>query len=102
MSDKSGAKWTIAGKEQAGVIAAYAALLEPRLAEIVLVNPTPSHQEGPIFLNVLRVLDVPEALAMLAPRPLTIYASPSAAFTRTATIYGVVGGMLRTEQLSSN
>ena len=102
ISDKSDAKWTIAGKGQAGVIAAYAALLEPRLAKIVLVNPTPSHHEGPIFLNVLRVLDVPEALAMLAPRPLTIYASPSADFARTATIYGVAGGMLRTGQLSGN
>jgi hypothetical protein len=102
ISDKSDAKWTIAGKGQAGVIAAYAALLEPRLAEIVLVNPTPSHHEGPIFLNVLRVLDVPEALAMLAPRPLTIYAPQSADFTRTATIYGVAGGMLRTGQLSGN
>ena len=98
LNETSGAKWTIAGQGQAGVIAAYAALLEPRFARIVLASPTPSHHEGPIFLNVLRVLDVPDALAMLAPRPLTIYTTQSADFQRTAAIYSVAGGVLRTEQ----
>jgi cephalosporin-C deacetylase-like acetyl esterase len=96
---KSSAKWIIAGRGQAGVIAAYAALFEPRLAEIVVVNPSASHREGPIFLNVLRVLDVPEALGMLAPRPLTIYTSQETAFARTASIYGVAGRTLRTQPL---
>ena len=77
------------------MIAAYAALFEPRLAEIVLVDPTASHREGPIFLNVLRVLDVPEALGLLAPRPLTIHTAQAGAFARTAQIYGVAGGTFR-------
>jgi cephalosporin-C deacetylase-like acetyl esterase len=93
----SAAKWIIAGNGQAGVIAAYAALLDPRLAEIVVVNPTTSHHEGPIFLNVLRVLDVPEALGLLAPRPLTLHTPQPAAFARTASLYGVAGGTLTTE-----
>jgi len=96
---KSSAKWIIAGRGQAGVIAAYAALFEPRLAEVAVVNPPASHREGPIFLNVLRVVDVPEALGMLAPRPLTIYTSQTAAFARTASIYGVTGGRLTTQPL---
>ncbi len=94
---KSGAKWIIAGSGQAGVIAAYAALFDPRLAEVVLVNPPASHRDGPIFLNVLRVLDVPEALAMLAPRPLTIHTSQPRAFAPTAALYGVVGGTFKTQ-----
>jgi len=44
-------------------------------------------------------VDVPEALGMLAPRPLTIYTSQTAAFARTASIYGVTGGRLTTQPL---
>jgi cephalosporin-C deacetylase-like acetyl esterase len=99
MGGNSGAKWIIAGSGQAGVIAAYAALFDPRLAEVVVVNPPASHRDGPIFLNVLRVLDVPEALGMLAPRPLTIHTAQPTAFARTASIYAVAGGTLTTQSL---
>jgi hypothetical protein len=81
------------------VIAAYAALFEPRVAEVVAVDPPASHREGPIFLNVLRVLDVPDALGMLAPRPLTIHTARDGAFARTASIYGVAGGTLKIQAL---
>jgi hypothetical protein len=96
---KSNAKWTVTGRGQAGVIAAYAALFETRVAEIVIVDPSASHREGPVFLNVLRVLDVPEALGLLAPRPLTIHTAQESAFARTASIYGVTGGTLRIQSL---
>jgi hypothetical protein len=99
MRAKPQAKWIIAGRGQAGVIGAYAALLDERLGGIVVVDPPASHREGPIFLNVLRVLDVPEALGLLAPRPLSIYTSRPEAFSRTVAIYGVAGGTLRTESL---
>jgi dienelactone hydrolase len=90
------AKWLIAGRGQAGVIAAYAALFERRLAEVVLVEPPASHREGPIFLNVLRVVDIPEALGMLAPRPLTLRVNRPEAFDRTAAIYRAAGATLQT------
>ena len=41
------------------VIAAYAALFEPSVREVIAVDPPTSHCEGPIFLGVLRVLDAP-------------------------------------------
>jgi hypothetical protein len=81
------------------VVAAYAALFEPRLAEIVAVDPPASHRDGPIFLNVLRVLDVPDALGMLAPRPLTLYTVQDRAFVRTASIYTAAGGVLKIQSL---
>ena len=62
----------VIGRGQAGILAAYAALFEPSIKEVMLVDPPASHATGPIFLNVLRVLDVPEALGLLAPRPLTL------------------------------
>jgi cephalosporin-C deacetylase-like acetyl esterase len=96
---KPSAKWTVTGRGQAGVIAAYAALFEPRLAEIVAVDPPASHRDGPIFLNVLRVLDLPDALGMLAPRPLTIHTVQHRAFARTLSIYSVAGGILSIQSL---
>jgi cephalosporin-C deacetylase-like acetyl esterase len=89
----------IVGRGQAGVIASYAALFEPRVAEVVAVDPPASHREGPIFLNVLRVLDVPEAFGLLAPRPLTIHTSQGAAFEKTAGIYRIGGGVFKVQPL---
>ena len=96
---RSGVRWTVTGRGPAGVIAAYAALFEPRLAEIVAVDPPASHRDGPIFLNVLRVFDVPDALGMLAPRPLTIHTAQNGAFLRTASLYRAAGGTLRIQSL---
>jgi hypothetical protein len=69
---KGKVKWKVVGRGEAGVLAAYAALFEPSISEVVVVDPPASHMDGPTFLNVLRVLDIPEALGMLAPRPLTV------------------------------
>ena len=86
---------TIAGRGQAGVIAAYAGLMEPRLSEVMVVDPPGSHREGPIFLNVLRVIDVPDAFGLLAPRKLQVRTSQSEAFARTRRLYELGGGIVR-------
>ncbi len=79
----------LAGRGEAGVIAAYAALLAPErsVRQIAVVDPSASHREGPIFLNVLRVLDIPDALGLLAPRPLRLSSGTPEAFERTREIY---------------
>jgi cephalosporin-C deacetylase-like acetyl esterase len=85
-------EWKIIGRGQAGVIAAYAALFEPSIKEIVLVDPPASHRDGPIFINVLRVLDIPEALGLLAPHiSLTLVNAKDKAFDRTVQLYRLAG-----------
>jgi Prolyl oligopeptidase family len=81
----------ILGQKQGGILAAYAALVEPSISEIVILDPPASHRDGPIFLNVMRVLDIPEALGLLAPRPLTLINAKDKAFDRTAEIYKLAG-----------
>lgn len=47
----------------AGVLL-YASLFEPAVQRLDLWSLPPTHREGPIFLNVLRFFDMPQALAM--------------------------------------
>jgi len=92
--DANGAKdlhFAVIGHGDAGIIAAYAALFEPSIKEVVVIDPPKSHKEGPHFLNVLRVLDIPEALGLLAPTPLTIVGGLDPAFDRTEAIYKLAG-----------
>lgn len=44
----------------------YAALFENSVSGVELWNLPRSHQEGPDFLNVLQVLDIPQAVAMVS------------------------------------
>jgi dienelactone hydrolase len=84
-------KWKVIGRREAGVLAAYAALFEPSIAEVVAVDPPPTHDHGPTFLNVLRVLDIPEAMGLLAPRPLTVVNADPKGARRTAQFYDLAG-----------
>jgi hypothetical protein len=86
-----GRKWRIAGARQAGVIAAYAALFEPALDQVLAIDPPASHRDGPVFLGILQVLDVPTALGLLAPRPLTLVGTRVDAWDMTETLYQRAG-----------
>jgi prolyl oligopeptidase family protein len=81
----------VIGRGKAGILGAYAALFEPSIREVVVVSPPASHSEGPTILNVLRVLDVPEALGLLAPRTLTSVDTRDTTFERTRAIYESAG-----------
>jgi cephalosporin-C deacetylase-like acetyl esterase len=80
-------QWAVAGRGPAGILAAYAALFELSIPEVLCVEPSTSHSEGPYFLGILRVLDVPEALGLLAPRTLRLTAAKNKAFDRTEAIF---------------
>jgi hypothetical protein len=54
-----------AGGNMAGV-ALYAAVFEPKIAGLDLTDLPTTQREGPILLNVLRYLDMPQAVALAA------------------------------------
>jgi dienelactone hydrolase len=97
-NDEQNATITVAGQGQAGILAAYAALFESSINDVVVVDPPASHKDGPIFLNVLRVLDTPDALGLLAPRGLTLINARDKAFERTARIYQAAGAESKLKQ----
>jgi dienelactone hydrolase len=61
------------GKNEMAGIALYAGLFEPDVARLDLWHPPASHRQGPIFLNVRRILDVPQAVALAFPRKVRLY-----------------------------
>jgi hypothetical protein len=77
----------VVGHGAMAVNVAYAAIFEGAISEIILVAPTTSHLQGPHYLGILRVLDTPAALALLAPRRLTILETDPDAWTLTRTVY---------------
>ncbi len=83
----------LAGRGAAGLLAAYAAIFDPAIAGVTLVDPPSTHRTNaaPVLLNVLRVCDIPDALGLLAPRPLRLRGVDVSAFRRTADAYRAAG-----------
>jgi hypothetical protein len=71
--DLAAAKLTLHGERDAAGIALHAGLFEPKVAAFDLWHLPESHRTGPIFLNVLRVMDAPQAVALAAPRKVTLH-----------------------------
>jgi hypothetical protein len=61
------------GKGEMAGIALYAALFESDVARLDLWHPPASHVQGPTFLNVRRILDMPQAVALAFPRKVRLY-----------------------------
>jgi dienelactone hydrolase len=73
VADLNGTPLWLQGKgEMAGVVL-YAALFEPDVARLDLWHLPESHEQGPTLLNVRRILDLPQAVALAFPRKVRLY-----------------------------
>jgi dienelactone hydrolase len=90
---------SVAGRGESGILAAYAALLEPsKVQRVTIIDPPSTHKDGPHFLSVMRICDIPEALGCLAPIPLSIVGGKKEAFDRTAELYRIAGAADKLER----
>ncbi|WP_265596372.1 acetylxylan esterase [Verrucomicrobium sp. BvORR106] len=64
---KQASLWIQASRHQAGN-AVYASLFEDGITRLDLHEVPTSHRDGPVYLNVLKYLDLPQAAAMAAQR----------------------------------
>ena len=64
----SGTSLTVQAEGQMGINSAYAALFEPGIRRLELSRLPRSHTEGPDYLNVLKVWDIPQMLEALRRR----------------------------------
>jgi hypothetical protein len=78
---------SIYGKGDMGIIALYAALFDSRVSQVILNTPPGSHWQSPALLNVLRITDVPEVAAALAPRRLVSLTGLPESFAFTRAVY---------------
>ena len=94
-SDNSQPPVTVGGGDAAGLIAAYAAVLDEQIAGVLLVAPQRTHMDSaaPQLLNVLRVCDAPTALGLIAPRPLTLAGVKTDDFAATKAAYAAAGAV---------
>jgi hypothetical protein len=76
--DLKGAEFWLSGEGDMAGVALYAAIFEPDVARLTLGGLSPTHRQGPTFLNVRRVLDTPQALALLYPRKVSLRVTTAA------------------------
>jgi dienelactone hydrolase len=72
-NDLKGVPLWLQGKNEMAGIALYASLFEKDIARLDLWHPPATHKEGPIFLNVRKQLDMPQALALARPTQVRLY-----------------------------
>jgi len=82
---------SVYGRDGMGVLGLYAAALDERITRVILENPPGSHLRGPALLNVLRVTDIPEAAALVAPREIVHLTPLPEAYDYTQSIYRLLG-----------
>jgi cephalosporin-C deacetylase-like acetyl esterase len=82
---------SVYGRGEMGALALYAAAFEPRIMRVIVEDPPGSHWQGPALLNVLRVTDLPEAAALLAPREIVSLTPLPSAYRYTRRIFGLYG-----------
>jgi dienelactone hydrolase len=89
----AGAAVTLRAAGATAVLAAHASLFGPPVAGLDLRRVPPSHQpDGPSLLNVLRILDVPQVLALAADRaPVVVSESDAAAFAFASATAAALG-----------
>ncbi len=73
VKDLKGVPLSLQGKGDMAGVALYAALFEPAISALDLWQLPASHRQGPTLLNVLTVLDTPQAVALVLPRKVTLH-----------------------------
>ncbi len=77
-------KWLF-GAGDAAALTLWAAVFEPEVKTVLLVDPPTDVERGPAFLNLSRVLDMPQAIALLAPREVRLWTTKPFAWSWTET-----------------
>lgn len=73
VDDLRGLRPWLQGKGDSAGLALYASLFESDIERLDLWNPPASHMTGPILLNVRKVLDMPQAMALAFPTRIRLY-----------------------------
>jgi hypothetical protein len=81
----------ILGRREMGALGIYAAVFDDRITRVILDDPPSSHWQKPALLNVLRLTDLPEAAAVVAPREIVSLTPLPPAYAYTSRIFALYG-----------
>ncbi len=82
---------SVYGRRQMGALGLYAAAFDKRITRVILDNPPPSHWQAPSLLSILRITDLPEVAALVAPREIVSLSKLPAEYAYTSSIYALYG-----------
>lgn len=82
---------SIFGRKSMAALSLYAAAFDDRISRVIVENPPATHWHDTPLLNVLRVTDLPEAAALLAPRELVAIGPLAREYEHTRAIYNLYG-----------
>ena len=86
------------GRKDMGALVLYAAALDTRITRVILNDPPATHRQGPALLSILRITDLPEAAALLAPREIVLLTPLPPAYRYTASIFALYGAQVHLGQ----
>ena len=92
---------SVYGRKQMGALALHAAAMDNRVSRVILEDPPGSHWQGPALLNVLRITDLPEVAALVAPREIVSLTPLPEAYRYTNAIFGLHGKSSRIREVKS-
>lgn len=85
-------RFELIGTGDAAVVALWAAVFEPERVEgVTLHRPPATVEDGPAFLNLARVLDLPQALLLATPRRVVVLTEDPGAFSWAAEAADAIG-----------
>lgn len=82
---------SIFGRKTMAALSLYAAAFDVRISRVIVDNPPATHWHDAPLLNVLRVTDLPEAAALLAPREFVALGPLAREYDHTRAIYELYG-----------
>ena len=75
----------ILARDNMAGVALYASLFDPQIARLNLMDLPATHRDGPIFLNILRYLDMPQAVALAAEHTTIVFGGRNTSVRQFAT-----------------
>ena len=94
MRAETGREVAVGGIGVSGALGLYAAALDEQIAQAILIDAPTTHaagRSGPVFLNVLKYTDLPEAAALVAPRRVTFYGREPEPYGFTRDVFELYG-----------
>lgn len=83
------------GRGDQAIASLYLGLVEPRVRGVILEDIPVSHAQGSPITGILRVCDIPDAVGLLAPRPVALVHTSHGNWTYPRRVYERIGAQER-------